>query len=108
MAEVRICERCGKPSRMMSWDRICFQCKKDEALERAQESVRTADPEEEPDTWSSDYVICPYCGEAMDTDVGYEDFPEIYEDGTHEVECPECGRVFTLETSISYTWETKK
>lgn len=108
MAEVKICERCGKQKRMMSWERICFQCMKAEELERVQERVRAAEPDETPDTWSSDYVICPYCGEAMDTNVGYEDFPEIYEDGDHQVECPECGKVFTLETSVSYTWETRK
>lgn len=81
MSEMKICERCGKPKRMMSWERTCYQCLKEENLERTQKAVREAGPDEEVDTWSDDYVICPYCGEALETNLGYEGFPEIYEEG---------------------------
>lgn len=60
------------------------------------------------DTGSSDYVICPYCGYAMDTCYGYEDFPELYEEGDHVITCPECDQDFILNTSISYYYETEK
>lgn len=104
----KICERCGKQKNMMSWERICFQCMKVENLEKQQTAIRNAKPGEAIDTFSSDYVICPYCGEAIETNVGYEDFPEIYEEGTHKIECYECGRVFELFTRVSYSWETSK
>lgn len=104
----KICERCGKSKRMMSWERICYQCIKEENLEKTQEAVREAGPDEIVDTWSDDYVICPYCGEALETNLGYEDFPEIYEEGEHELECPECEKKFILNTYISYSWETEK
>ncbi len=105
---MKICERCGKSKHMMSWERICYQCMKEEGLEKTQMAIKQAAPDEKVDTWSSDYVICPYCGEALKTDLGYEDFPEIYEDGEHELDCPECGRIFILNTCVSYSWETEK
>lgn len=108
MSVMKICERCGKPKRMMSWERTCFQCMKEEDLERIQEAIAGAGPEEAVDTWSDDYVICPYCGEALETDVGYEDFQEIYEEGSHKLDCPECGREFILNTHVSYSWDTEK
>lgn len=108
MSMIKICERCGKPKRMMSWERACYQCLKEKNLEQTQRTVREAGPDERVDTWSDDYVICPYCGEALRTDFGYEDFPEIYEEGSHSLECPACGKNFTLNTSVSYSWETEK
>ncbi len=53
-------------------------------------------------------MICPYCREAIEANLGYEDFPEIYEEGDHEIKCEECGKTFILNTSISYSWETRK
>ncbi len=104
----KICERCGKEANLLSWETKCYKCMKIEALEAVQEAIRTAEPGEEIDTYSSDYVICPYCGEATDaSDWGSYDY-EIYEDGDHECECGECGNTFVLTTSISYSWETSK
>lgn len=102
------CKRCGKEKNMMSWETMCYECMKLKALEETQTAIREAEPGENVDTWSDDYVICPYCGEALETDVGYPDFPEIYEDGDHELECTECGKIFILNTMVSYSWETAK
>lgn len=104
----KVCKRCGKEKYMMSWETMCYECTKLKALEETQANIREAEPDEDVDTWSEDYVICPYCGEALETNVGYPDFPEIYEDGDHELECPECGKTFILNTIVSYSWETSK
>ncbi len=104
----KICKRCGKEREMPSWETTCYKCIKLKALEQTQAAIREAEPDEYVSTWSDDYVICPYCGAAMETNVGYPDFPEIYEEGNHELECDECGKPFILNTRVSYSWETEK
>jgi uncharacterized Zn-finger protein len=104
----KICERCGKNKLMLSWESLCYECQKIVELEKIQANILEATDDEEVDTFSSDYVICPYCGEAMDNCYGYEDFPELYEEGDHLVTCPNCDKEFVLETSISYYYETHK
>lgn len=101
-----LCKRCGKKMTTFSWETMCWQCQKDAALERSVEAVKSG--EEDPDTYSTDYVICPYCGSAIEANVSYEDFPELFIDGSHEIECDECRNTFVLETSISYSYETRK
>ena len=104
----RKCCKCGKIFFGFSWDTNtkCYNCLKLENLEAIQMAIKDGD--EDVDTYSSDYVICPYCGHAMEPDLGYADWPEIYEDGSHDTECPECGKTFTLSTSVSYSWETER
>lgn len=104
----KICERCGKNKPMLSWESLCYECQEIVELEKIQANILEATDDEEVDTLSSNYVICPYCGEAMDTCYGYEDFPELYEEGDHLVTCPNCDKEFVLETSISYYYETHK
>lgn len=101
-----LCERCKKKMTTFSWETMCYQCQKEHALEVAVEAIKNG--EEDADTYSTDYVICPYCGNAISTDYGYEDFPELFIDGDHELTCEECGKDFVLETSISYYYETRK
>lgn len=55
----------------------------------------------EADTSSSYYIICPYCGYAIDACYGYEE-------GEHEIECPECGKTYIMEINISYDYETRR
>ena len=102
----KICERCGKVKEMLSWQRFCYQCQIDANLEKTQQQIR--DGEDDVDTYSSDYIICPYCGNAYDNKYGYDDFPEIYQEGDHEIDCDECGKTFILETIVSYSYETRK
>lgn len=104
----KMCEKCGKVFDGCSWEKLCFTCTKEKNLKRIQDEIKNAEPDEPVDTWSSDYVICPYCGYAMDTDLSYQDFREIYEEGSHKIQCPDCERHFVLETSVSYSWETEK
>ncbi len=102
----KICKICGKSRFMFSWEDICCTCKQKEDIAKIQRQIK--DNEEDVDTFSTDYVVCPYCGHAMDTCYGYEDFPEIYEEGEHEIECGECEKTFILETMVSYSYETRR
>lgn len=104
----KVCKRCGKIAQMMSWEDYCYACLIQNELERVQLNVREAKEDEDPDTYSTDYVICPYCGCELPTDLSYEDFPEIYEEGDHKLTCPECDKDFRLTTSVSYSWETER
>lgn len=68
------------------------------------DDIRKWNGEKEIDTFS-DHIICPYCGNGLS---GYDDLPELYESGDHELECNECGKTFVLNTMISYFYETRK
>ena len=59
---IKTCKRCGKQKNMLSWENLCYQCGKEIELERAQQSIKSGDFN--PDTYSTDYMICPYCGAA--------------------------------------------
>lgn len=103
---IKTCERCGKQKNMMSWEHLCYSCMKEKELERIQSEIEEG---HDPDTWSSDYVICPYCGSAIDArHLGPCDFEEAYFEGDHECVCGECGKTYRLTTSVSYSWETEK
>lgn len=99
------CGRCGKEKKMYSWEDTCYTCRKEIEVEKIVEAIRSG---KMPSTFSDEYVICPHCGEVMPTNLPYEDFPEIYEDGEHKLICEECGKEFILSTMVSYSWETKK
>lgn len=102
----KICPGCGKKRNFLfSWEKLCYTCNKEKELKEIQKAIRNG---EDPGTCSSDYVICPYCGTGIETNYGYEDFPELYEEGEHEIDCPECEKTFIMETSISYYYETRK
>lgn len=98
------CKMCGKYDEL-AWvnSGYCDECFKIHNLEKIRESIE----EGEPDTFSSDYVVCPYCGNAM-SDEALIDYPELYEDGEHELLCAECGKTFEVDTMVSYNWETHK
>ena len=102
----KICKICGKSRFMFSWEDICYTCKQKKDLAEIQQKIKNK--ESDIDTFSNSYIICPYCGNALDTCYGYEDFPELYEEGDHELECNECGKTFIMETMVSYSYETRK
>ena len=54
----KICKKCGKTVEMCSWENYCYRCLIEQELERVQLNVKEAGPEEDPDTFSSNYVIC--------------------------------------------------
>ena len=102
----KLCKICGKIKNMFSWEDTCYSCQKQQELKRIQEEIKAG--KEKVDTFSTDYVSCPYCGYAHETCYGYEDFPELYEEDDHEIECYECGKTFVLETTVSYSWRTRR
>ena len=102
----KICKICGKSRFMFSWEDIFYTCKQKKDLAEIQQKIKNK--ESDIDTFSNSYIICQYCGNALDTCYGYEDFPELYEEGDHELECNECGKTFIMETMVSYSYETRK
>nr|DAY96289.1 MAG TPA: Protein involved in formate dehydrogenase formation [Caudoviricetes sp.] len=98
------CKMCGKYDKL-AWVNggYCDDCFKLRNLAKIRESIE----EGEPDTFSSDYVVCPYCGDAI-SDEDLIDLPECYEDGQHEITCDECGREFEVITYVSYSWKTSR
>lgn len=101
MADMHICDRCGKPTpnytkyALGSIDgrdgcSVCDDCKQHD-LELAWENEQ----------WRKDYITCPWCG--------YEDDESSYEDeGEYEHECPCCGNVFVCIPFIEVTYTSKR
>lgn len=102
MSETRLCERCVKPFKSCFSEAMCLRCSKEKALEDIQNRILSGEAD------STDYeddVICPWCGEALEPDCEYREF---YEDGTHVMQCFSCEKEFTLSTSVSYSYSTKR
>ena len=97
------CKRCGKECAAWINGGLCYDCLRKKHLEDIRESII----EGEPDTFSDEYIVCPYCGAAI-SDEDLIDYPELYEDGEHEISCIECDKKFKVDTSVSYSWETHK
>lgn len=57
-----------------------------------QEFVRDAGPK------------CPHCGHECDIDDN--GWYRLYQDGDHDVTCPDCGEEFTVASSSSWTFST--
>lgn len=99
------CKRCGKKDEL-AWmnNGLCIDCYRKKQLEDIRESIEEGDP----DTFSDEYIVCPYCGSAMDGADMMLDFPELGVDGEHELECEGCGKSFEVESMVSVDWETHK
>lgn len=103
MADMHICDRCGKPTPNYSkyisgpiGDRegysVCDDCVKQRDRERAWENEQ----------WHEDEIKCPWCG--------YEDpysggFGSEYDE---ECECANCGKPFIVEKLIKVTYVSKR
>lgn len=101
----KVCKCCGQDRLMLPWETVCCQCNEKKEIIAAKAAIAKG---EEPETASIRWVICPYCGNGQDTSDGYTDFPEIYTEGEYDIECPDCGETFRLETWISRSYETRK
>ena len=60
-----------------------------------------------PDTGDDTLCICPWCGYSFGW-LGYEDCPEMNEEGEFDMTCEECGKEYTLTTSVSFYYETER
>ena len=94
------CKICGKVAEMLSWEDECYVCKKKQHVKDVLQDIQ-----EGRDTSCEDEIYCPWCGVILACDA---DTPEAYEDGTHVIDCPECGREFALETSVSFSYSTSR
>lgn len=59
------------------------------------------------DSWefaSNRHPKCPHCGEFIKIDD--HDLYPLYEEGRHEVDCPECGQEFVVQTNVRHTFST--
>ena len=105
----KICQRCGKHFEGCSYDKFCYDCYRKVDLERTQEAIRSGDESSiYSDTNSSDYVICPWCGDAVEFQQDWDSCPEHYEEGFHESTCENCGKKFELDVECSWSCETRK
>lgn len=75
-------------------DAYCFRC--DASLDACECGKR--------ETYSSEAIICPYCGhdtDPADTDGG------AYDESRDSWECGSCDKEFQLEVYCSWTWTAK-
>lgn len=54
--------------------------------------------------WGNDAPKCPHCGHSCG--IGKYDLNRLYEEGTHEVDCPACDLPFSVVTRVSFTFST--
>ena len=93
---------------MFSSENTCWSCQREIELESIKTRVQEAKENEEVDTGSNEYIICPYCGEANDSCDLSLDHPEIMVDGDHIVTCQDCGEDFIVNSSVTYYYKTYK
>lgn len=106
MASKKICSRCRKEKMIYGKDELCSDCKRQTESEKMAAKIKNW--EQGVEIKSSEYVFCPYCGNVIETCYGYEDFPELHEEGEHEIDCPECEKTFVMNTEIFYQYETRR
>ena len=70
-----------------------------EALKKSQEEGEWLE------FFGNDNPKCPHCG--ADCEISQNDWYSLYEEGEHEVTCPDCDRDFIVSTSVSYTFTTE-
>lgn len=54
--------------------------------------------------WLADNPKCPHCGAVCS--VNDNEWWSLYEEGEHEVCCPNCDGDFAVSTSVSYSFST--
>lgn len=96
MDKIKLCRECGKPFEGEIWDSYCKEC--NERFEREERMEQAAAGEE---IWCSGNIICPWCDCEFEPD--FED-PDYYRDGDHIMKCPDCGKTYCLNVSISYSY----
>lgn len=96
------CITCGREFYAFSFEKECYSCHKNTLEEETRQSILNGEITE---TEGEDKIICPWCGEAFETDP--ED-SRTYADGSYEYRCPECEKTFFLETDVSITYSTSR
>ena len=93
------CKICGKVAEMLSWEDECYICKKKQHMKDVLQDIQ-----EGRDTSCENEIYCPWCG----TEIERCEMNEAYNEGRYIIDCPECGKEFVLETSVSYSYSTSR
>jgi transposase-like protein len=65
-----------------------------------------AEPASSLEFWGNKKPRCPHCGESHS--VSENEWWRLYEEGEHEVTCPDCDGDFTVSTSVTYSFSTEQ
>lgn len=104
MSNKRICPICNKNEIWFSWENKCTDCQKKEYDNQIKENIVSGD---EIRTYCESDIYCPWCGEKYEPDY-CDDADVLYDEGEHELECPECEKRFRVITNISYSYDTDR
>lgn len=97
----RICPVCGEKDILPGID-MCYSCQQRKHKQEIKEAIQHGG---EYEIFGEDEIYCPWCGEEIYFEP-CDDYQILYEDGVHETECPECGKLFYVETSVRYSYNT--
>ena len=100
----KICPICGKNKITFPWEDMCYSCQREQHEREIKEQIQSG---HETETSYEDEIYCPWCGKKLYFEPCY-DYELLYAAGDHEAECPECGKPFTVDTSVSYSYSTRR
>lgn len=100
----KICPVCGKNKITFSWENMCYSCQQERHEREIKKQIQSGETIE---TSCESEIYCPWCGEHLDFEP-CDDYELLYADGDHEAECPECGKPFIVNTSVSYSYGTRR
>jgi DNA-directed RNA polymerase subunit RPC12/RpoP len=49
-------------------------------------------------------VRCPHCRHIMHISERFDDYPIIYEEGEHEIDCDACEKHYTINVNVEYSY----
>jgi hypothetical protein len=50
--------------------------------------------------------MCPHCGEEISAHD--HELWQLFEEGEHDIDCPDCELTFTVSTNVSYSFSTDR
>lgn len=98
--EKKICATCGRLFDACFFEKECYTCRRESEAQERKTAILNGEITE---TEGEENIVCPWCGEAFETD---SEDSRTYTEGGYEYECPECGKTFFLETCVSITYNT--
>lgn len=56
----------------------------------------------------SEEIICPHCNEEQEYQGGRHHTEVFFSEGNHNLECYQCGEVFSVNTETIYVYEVEE